>query len=254
MSSHQGTAKQDDWDGHWAAYSEASDYSPAVAYRRRVIRRLLGIGRQHKGVRLLEIGSGTGQFANEFCPRFPQVDFLGLDVSPEGVRQAKQRTPSARFAVCDLLRTVTTEEVLSFRATHALCSEVLEHVDDPVSLLKNSGSGMAPGCRLVVTVPGGPMNAFDRHIGHRKHFTAGELRAVLTSAGFTVEKATGTGFPFFNLYRLALLSRGEGLVKMVSGPPSLLIKTSYHAFNTLGYLNMNNWGWQVAAVANWQGH
>ncbi len=31
---------------------------------------------------------------------------------------------------------------------------------------------LAPGCRLVVTVPGGPRSAFDRHIGHRRHFSA----------------------------------------------------------------------------------
>jgi 2-polyprenyl-3-methyl-5-hydroxy-6-metoxy-1,4-benzoquinol methylase len=36
-----------------------------------------------------------------------------------------------------------------------VCSEVLEHVDRPRELLANAAAYLAPGCRLVVTVPGG---------------------------------------------------------------------------------------------------
>ena len=32
------------------------------------------------------------------------------------------------------------------------------------------GRTSPPGCRVVITVPGGPRSAFDKHIGHRRHF------------------------------------------------------------------------------------
>jgi len=63
-------------------------------------------------------------------------------------------------------------------ATDATCSEVLEHVDDPKRLMVRSRTLLAPGCRLVVTVPGGPMSCFARHIGHRRHFTPSGLALV----------------------------------------------------------------------------
>ena len=85
-------------------------------------------------------------------------------------------------------------------ATHAVCSEVLEHVDDPVAFLKRARDYLAPGARLIVTVPGGPMSAFDRHIGHRQHFDRLKIRSMLEQAGYSVERTYLAGFPFFNLY------------------------------------------------------
>ena len=70
---------------------------------------------------------------------------------------------------------------------------------------------LARGCRVVVTVPGGPMSAFDRSIGHRRHFTPDSLSQILRESGFRVESAQRAGFPFFNLYRLVVIARGEAV-------------------------------------------
>jgi SAM-dependent methyltransferase len=245
--------ERDNWDRHWNEYGDISDYNPGVSYRKRIIRRLLKIEPDRQGYKLLELGSGTGQFAREFCPHFPLVKFLGLDISEQGVQKARLHALSARFEVCDLLQSVPTGEIRSFGATHALCSEVLEHVDEPERLLRNAGSLMARDCRIVITVPGGPMTDFDKHIGHRKHFSPSDLKSLISAAGFEIEKVGGLGFPFYNLYRLALLSRGSGLVGMVSGPPSLLIRTGYHVFDRLCRLNLDRWCWQTVGIARWPG-
>jgi hypothetical protein len=114
---------------------------------------------------------------------------------------------------------------------------------------------MAPGCVLVVTVPGGPMSEFDKHIGHRTHFTPESLREVLESAGFVVETAAGAGFPFFNLYRLTVILRGKRLVQDIdntaSGHVSGLALLVMRVFNGLFRLNLNagRHGWQVVARA-----
>jgi SAM-dependent methyltransferase len=243
----------DDWDRHWNDFAETPDYSPAVYYRRRVLVRILGICAEEAGRRLVELGSGSGQFAREFCPRFPKVRFLGLDISQAGVEQARLHTPSAQFEMCDLLNPIENRSIRSFEATDAICSEVLEHVDEPQRILTNTAAVMAPGCRLVVTVPGGPMNAFDKHIGHRRHYTPEELGGLLTSVGYQVERALGIGFPFYNLYRLALFSAGSSVVKIASGPPSLGLRAAYHLFNALCHLNVDRWGWQTVGIARWPG-
>jgi hypothetical protein len=133
---------------------------------------------------------------------------------------------------------------------------VLEHVADPVVLLRNSKSLLAPGCRVVVTVPGGPRSAFDRHIGHHRHFKAADLRGVLTDAGFDVERVLRAGFPFFNIYKLAVVARGRRLIADVEdrAPGSAPSRAELAAarFFGLGFRHCRDdfpLGWQMAAVA-----
>jgi SAM-dependent methyltransferase len=256
----------DDWDRHWLAFSAAAELSPATRYRRRLALRLLGIAPHSASVRLLEIGSGAGQFAEEFLARAPRAQFLGLELSRTGVRMATRRTPAARFLQRDLLAPCRTgllacprtdfslSDGLDFRATHALCSDVLEHLDDPGLLLRHAAAYMAPGCQLVVTVPGGWRSAFYSHIGHRRHYTPAQLRGLLESAGFAVERACAAGFPFFNLYRMLVTLRGQELVAEAARAPTLLMRAAGAIFNALFRLNlMHPWGWQTVAVARYRG-
>ena len=133
--------------------------------------------------------------------------------------------------------------------------EVLEHVDSPHDVLANAAAYLAPGCRAVITVPGGPMSAYDRHIGHRRHFKPGDLRRLLQDSGFEVESADGAGFPFFNLYRLVVVLRGRKLVDDVAvthdGSSSVLARAVMKVFGALFWLNSSSgrWGWQITAVA-----
>jgi SAM-dependent methyltransferase len=242
----------DDWDRHWQDYAESAASNPAQAYRRSLVLRLLASSGNGVPARVLDIGSGTGDLAAEIRNAFPAAELLGMDVSAAAVEHAARKVPAATFLQRDLVGGSEPEPAHRGWATHAVCSEVLEHVEDPEALLVNARSYLAPGCTLVVTVPGGPMSAFDRHIGHRQHFTAQSLRALLGQAGFVVERAAGAGFPFFNLYRLIVLVRGERLVDDVArgaGPrPARLVMK---IFGVLFRLNLTSspWGWQVLATA-----
>ena len=133
---------------------------------------------------------------------------------------------------------------------------MLEHVDDPVLLLRNVRGWLAPGCRLVVTVPGGPMSAFDHHIGHRRHFSPGDLAGMLREAGYHVQLSAGAGFPFFNLYRGLVMARGEALVTDAAAdasdtPQAKLIAAAMLAFRPLLAISLprSPMGWQTVAVA-----
>jgi SAM-dependent methyltransferase len=239
----------DDWDQHWSDFSAVSEVAPATRYRYTLALRLLNIGARGQGVRLLDIGSGPGGFAEVFLTRFPQAQLLGLDSSATGVGHAAARVPSARFLQCDLMNPGAQPP---FGATHAVCAEVLEHLDDPIAFLRNTMRFMAPGCRLVITVPGGKPNAFDRHIGHRRHFNARDLRQLIEAAGFEVELSTGAGFPFFNLYRLMTSWRGMKLVQDVSNADSFAVRAGMLVFGLLFHLNFSRWGWQTIALARYK--
>src|SRR5205807_8374498 len=131
----------------------------------------------------------------------PDAQVLGLELSASGVQIAARKVPAAEFLEFDLLQPHEPPGSRRAWATHAVCSEVLEHLDDPERLLVNAHAWMAPACKLIVTVPGGPMSAFDKHIGHRQHYRPEDLRCLLERAGFRVDLASGAGYPFFDLYR-----------------------------------------------------
>lgn len=242
----------DDWDEHWSLYAESAEGNPAQAYRRRLIFAAL---RTHAPVeRLVDIGSGQGDLARDLSAELAGTSVLGLELSASGVRVAEQKVPTARFTQVNLLRAPQPEPGDRSAATHAVCSEVLEHVDEPAALLRNATAWLRPGCRVVITVPAGPRTAFDKHIGHRRHFTPDLLRSVIEDAGLNVERIDAAGWPFFNLYRLIVLLMGERLVTAAGtggAATGRLGKTLLAIFDALFRLNLTRspWGWQLRATA-----
>jgi hypothetical protein len=99
------------------------------------------------------------------------------------------------------------------------------------------------------------MSAFDRHIGHRQHFSRERIRALLEQAGYAVERIYLAGFPFFNLYRLLVIARGKRLTQDVgtqsSGFPSSVAGFTMKLFRLLFRFNLRDspFGWQIVAVA-----
>ena len=249
------SASHDDWDRHWDEYNQAVEENPAQAYRRRVIFSLLGLTDAGTGVRLLDVGSGQGDMAAAVRAAFPKAEIVGLELSQSGVEISRRKVADARFVQCNLLEQVTAPEELRGWATHAVCSEVIEHVDNPLQLLRSARDYMAPGCKLVVTAPGGPMSAFDKHIGHRKHFRPADIEKLFREAGYIPERITGAGFPFFNLYRCMIVLRGEKLIEDVSArqhaSPSQSALLAMAVFHRLFRLNLNSspWGWQMVGKA-----
>ena len=202
-----------DWDHLRDAFSNASLGNPANGYRQALILRLLG--RPQGGSTVLDIGSGQGQFALSLQAMYPDLAVWGVDNSAEGVARSREsaarRGLAAEFRQADLLQSAALAAGQPL-ASYAVCTEVLEHVDDPVTLIRNARAMLAPGCHLVVTVPGGPRSAFDHHWGHFQHFTARKLNQVLTDAGYEVRRVFRAGFPFFNLYKLAVIAGGKKLI------------------------------------------
>jgi trans-aconitate methyltransferase len=177
----------------------SSPHDPARAYRCRLILDLLQSFDPWESERILIIGSATGSLAADLHLRFPAADIVGVERSREGVELARVAAPSARFIQRDLHREEEVDPRLRGWATTAVCTEVLEHVEEPRQLLRGVAPYLAPGGQLVVTVPGGPMSAFDRRIGHRRHFTPKTLSHVLEGSGFRVRHVQRAGFPFSNL-------------------------------------------------------
>jgi trans-aconitate methyltransferase len=245
----------DDWEAHWDLYAESAGENPAQGMRNDIVARLLGETGAHRDARIFDLGSGQGDLLQKLALLFPSATLLGAELSESGVALSRRKVPKANFLVADIFQPPAALNDFVGWATHAVCSEVLEHVDDPVSFLKQARNYLASEARLIVTVPGGPMSAFDRHIGHRQHFHRRKIRAILEQAGYAVERVDLAGFPFFNLYRLLVIARGEGLARDVEmqsrGISATLASVMMKFFRLLfhGNLSGSPFGWQVVAVA-----
>ncbi len=242
----------DDWDEHWSRYADAAEFNPAQAFRRRLVLAALGVDRP--GARILDIGSGTGDLAADLVEALPEPRVLGLELSATGAEIARAKVPGAEFEQRDLLAGENPAAEHRRWAEYAVCSEVLEHVGDPAALLRGAGPYLAPGCRLVITVPGGPMSAFDRHIGHRQHFGREALAAVVSEAGLEVESVRAAGFPSFNVYRWLMVALGDRLVATATAgaeEPTLAARVAARGFDAAFRINRGGrrLGFQMIAVA-----
>ena len=244
-------ANADDWEQHWRENARSNARNPAQAYRQSLIFGALGLEHAPAPIRLLEIGCGQGTLSALISSRYPALDLLGLDLSHTGLEKARVKVPRATFFQQDLREPLAIPQRYRAWATHAVCSEVLEHLDDPLRALRNVRACFAPGAKLVITVPAGPMSAYDRHIGHRAHFTCERLEQLLQDAGLALEAVHGAGFPFFNLYRLSVIARGEQLIADASGTLPPHARAAMWAFGQLFRLNAQRGarGWQLLAIA-----
>ncbi len=258
----EAAAGRDEWDRHWALYGEPAHGNPANAYRHRLVLELLG--HPGPGDTIVDIGSGQGELALLLHETFPAATVAGHRVQRRrrGRRaqsRGTRRGLAVEFAQRDLLQPADVDPPWRGGAGYAVCSEVLEHVDDPGLLLRNAAAYLAPGCRLVVTVPGGPRSAFDRHIGHRQHFAPATLRRVLAGGGLRRRVVARAGFPFFNLYRLAVIARGRRLIADLERSPAEARPGTQGAvlafFDRAFRLNLPSspFGWQMVAVARLSG-
>jgi SAM-dependent methyltransferase len=247
---------RDNWSEHWSTYAEAARANPAQQMRHRLLLKEIRSADSEVAL-LLDIGSGQGDFLAKVVQSGIVPRCVGFELSQVGVTISRAKVPTATFHQVDLFAPLASVSCLEDQADVVVCSEVIEHVDDPVGFCRRVRSYLKPGGRFLVTVPGGPMSAFDHYIGHRHHYNRSSINQVLVSAGFKVEAVKLAGFPFFNLYRLAIILLGRRLISDVKGcgestGAGALARVAMALFGVLFWFNLRNsaFGWQLLAIAH----
>jgi SAM-dependent methyltransferase len=146
---------------------------------------LLGSVRPERGL-LLEIGSGTGEFA--YLARQAGWDVVGVEPSANACRYAQ-----ARYNL-ELVNAVWSPELLPADLRFdAICFwHVLEHIPDPVAFLQDVKSRLAEGGLVLFAVPNresftneiwGAESPLLTEADHLCHYSAQNLRLLLAKAG-----------------------------------------------------------------------
>lgn len=202
------------WGAAWRA---ASGVSPLRASRERLILREIRDALA-PGVALLDVGCGDGHLLSLVRDRFPQVRLRGVDFA-EGALADTPASLRERIVVGDITNLAACLPGERFEVV--VCSEVLEHVDDPQAVLRAIASVLAPRGLVVVTVPGGMRYWSDLDVaaGHCRRFEHDELGAQLAAAGLDVERVYGWGALVGRLYYRVIRSVGAGGVSSAARSP-----------------------------------
>jgi len=139
--------------------------------------------------RILEVGAGSGNITRFLLQ---SNDVTATDVEPGAVKLlAGLFSGWDGFAahVWDVSKPAPTE-LSGQRFDTVVCLNVLEHVLEDQAALCNMRAALAPGGRLVLLVPAGPLlySPLDKALGHHRRYTRSGLTALLEETGFKVER------------------------------------------------------------------
>lgn len=147
-----------------------------------------------EGGRLLDVGCGNGIFLDLFLGR-SGWELLGVDPSPDAVARCGERGIRAVQSEIEGFDDAEGFDVITVW-------EVLEHVFDPLGVLRRCQGLLRPGGSLVLTTPN--VSGFDYLIQgpdstnvlapvHLNYFNPDSLRTMLGRAGFTGIEITTPG-------------------------------------------------------------
>jgi trans-aconitate 2-methyltransferase len=97
---------------------------------------------------VIDLGCGPGNSTELLAERFPQAEIIGLDSSPDMLRQARERLPKCTFAAADLA-TWTPEKPADLLFANA----VFQWVPDHPSVLQRLLKALPQGGVLALQMP-----------------------------------------------------------------------------------------------------
>ena len=154
--------------------------------KRLLVSALLGDRLDRPGLRVLDVGCGTGGVLAHLCAHAATV---GVDRSVQALRHSANRGVQS-VACADMDR-------LPFgraRFDVILMLDVLEHFPDDTAVVAEARALLRPGGALLVSVPAYQtlFSEHDRAVQHLRRYSAPHLRRVLEAGGFAVRRLTYT--------------------------------------------------------------
>ena len=156
----------------------APTFSTAIADANNYIDWIIAKFAPFLGGRVLEVGIGHGSYFDRLRHFGP---YLGVDIEPHLVREAKARFPDAQFAVADITNDSFNQLVPPASVRSVVCCNVLEHIEDERAAVANLLTTLEPQGHLLLLVPALELlyNDLDRLAGHHRRYSKAMMRDVL---------------------------------------------------------------------------
>jgi len=146
----------------------------------------------YMGKNILEIGCGIGNLTF-YLQKFGKLSCI--DISDYYIAHMKIDYPNIRFYNYDVSdRSITVLKKEGFDTI--VCVNVLEHVRDDLTALRNVHEILDPGGRLLLYVPALRQlyGSVDADLDHYRRYDKAPLESLLKDAGFEIEKLFYSNF------------------------------------------------------------
>jgi 2-polyprenyl-3-methyl-5-hydroxy-6-metoxy-1,4-benzoquinol methylase len=155
------------------------------------------------GPEVLELGFGDDQWTEKILKQMGHSHIV--DASAALLALAKQKYGDRITIYASLFEDFTPPRQFDT----VVASYVLEHVEDPVDILRRAAGWLAPNGNVVVVVPHadslhrrlavamgmqrrtGELGSTDRQLGHRRVYTVAEMERDINAAGLIVRRERG---------------------------------------------------------------
>jgi glycosyltransferase involved in cell wall biosynthesis/phospholipid N-methyltransferase len=140
---------------------------------------------------VLELGASVGSTTLQLIPR---ASYYATDPNPLFVRELEKLRDTRPY-----LRALQLDPSQSFAGLNGtsfdtvICQNVLEHVADDATVLRQCARVLKPGGRVLVLVPQTPelMGRVDEYLGHRRRYRPADLERLAAEAGLKVAHVAG---------------------------------------------------------------
>jgi len=174
---------------------------------------------------LLELGLGHGYTTNIFSRRFER--HVVLEGSPAVIANFRNKHLDCTAQIIETwFETFSTEE----RFDVIVMGFILEHVDDPLLILRRFRQFLAPGGRMFLAVPNAEvlnrrlgqlagllddvttLSENDHLLGHQRYYSVATLSADVTQAGCVVDRLEGIYLKPFTSSQIVSLQLDRSLI------------------------------------------
>lgn len=174
---------------------------------------------------LLELGLGHGITADVFGRHFKR--HVVIDASPAVISNFRQRYPQSQVEIVEsYFEKFETDE----RFEVIVFGYILEHVDNPVQILKHFQKFLAPGGRMFVTVPNAEvlnrrlghlagllpdmqeLSEHDLLLGHKRYYTVASLRKDIEESGYKIKRMEGIYLKLLTTNQMVSLNLDEPII------------------------------------------
>jgi SAM-dependent methyltransferase len=141
----------------------------------------------HVGGNTLEIGAGRGEIASRILPKVSTLDL----VEPSFVLAEFLQQRFADSKITTIFPTTIETHLgkkISKKYDAIIMINVLEHIEDDVSALRELRKSLVPGGHLLIYVPAMPslFSKLDKEHGHFRRYTRKKFIERLQEAGFEI--------------------------------------------------------------------
>ncbi len=228
-----------------------NDYWRKMAAPRARVEQVLALIDELAPSRVVDLGSGGGQLLAEIHARHPETELAGIDISTTQLAENARRLPRVGWHALDLDAGPQLPPGLRRAFDLVIACEIIEHLDHAETFLRTARDLVIPETgRLVLSTQSGPLRETERRVGHRRHWTRGEMAEALARTGWEPERVWNCGFPFHDLSKwYANRDPAGSMDRFASRPYGLAENLICLALRTAFRANSRTRGAQLFAVA-----